>query len=105
MILSGDMAHFHENYDSDGVPGFNSDRSESIASIERVKQIAEEPQRDGHHPARPARRGQAAGVPGRGEVTSLVIPGRRASGAPGIQVFPRNAVFWISGSGLRPAPE
>lgn len=40
IILSGDMAHFHENYDLDGVPSFNTDRSQTIASIERVKQIA-----------------------------------------------------------------
>jgi N-acyl homoserine lactone hydrolase len=40
VLLSGDLAHFRENYDGDGVPNFNSDRSQTIASIERVKQIA-----------------------------------------------------------------
>jgi len=40
VILSGDMAHFRENYDQDGVPSFNTDRSQSIASVERVKQLA-----------------------------------------------------------------
>jgi N-acyl homoserine lactone hydrolase len=40
VILSGDMAHFRENYDLDGVPSFNTDRSQTIASIERVKQLA-----------------------------------------------------------------
>ncbi|MBV9968878.1 MAG: N-acyl homoserine lactonase family protein [Xanthobacteraceae bacterium] len=40
VILSGDMAHFRENYDQDGVPTFNTDRSQTIASIERVKQLA-----------------------------------------------------------------
>jgi glyoxylase-like metal-dependent hydrolase (beta-lactamase superfamily II) len=40
VILSGDAAHFHENYDAGGVPAFNSDRSQSQASIERLKQIA-----------------------------------------------------------------
>jgi glyoxylase-like metal-dependent hydrolase (beta-lactamase superfamily II) len=39
VILSGDAVHFHENYVSDGVPGFNYDRAETIASIERIKQI------------------------------------------------------------------
>jgi N-acyl homoserine lactone hydrolase len=39
VILSGDAAHFHENYENDGVPGFNYDRAETIASIERLKQI------------------------------------------------------------------
>jgi N-acyl homoserine lactone hydrolase len=40
VILIGDVAHFQENYDSDGVPGFNYDRAETIASIERIKGIA-----------------------------------------------------------------
>jgi N-acyl homoserine lactone hydrolase len=39
VILTGDAVHFHENYDSDGVPSFNYDRAETIASIERIKQI------------------------------------------------------------------
>jgi N-acyl homoserine lactone hydrolase len=40
VILLGDAAHFHENYDSNGVPGFNYDRAETIASLERIKGIA-----------------------------------------------------------------
>jgi glyoxylase-like metal-dependent hydrolase (beta-lactamase superfamily II) len=40
FILVGDAAHFHENYDSNGVPGFNYDRAETIASLERIKGIA-----------------------------------------------------------------
>jgi N-acyl homoserine lactone hydrolase len=39
VLLSGDAAHFHENYESNGVPGFNFDRSDTIASLERLKQI------------------------------------------------------------------
>ncbi len=39
VILSGDAVHFHENYVSDGVPGFNYDRAQTIASIERLKQV------------------------------------------------------------------
>jgi glyoxylase-like metal-dependent hydrolase (beta-lactamase superfamily II) len=39
VVLLGDAAHFHENYESNGVPGFNYDRSETIASLERIKQI------------------------------------------------------------------
>ena len=39
VILTGDAAHFHENYDSDGVPGFNSDRAQTIASLERIKKL------------------------------------------------------------------
>ncbi len=40
FILIGDAAHFHENYESDGVPGFNYDRAQTIASLERIKAIA-----------------------------------------------------------------
>jgi len=40
VILVGDAAHFHENYESNGVPGFNYDRAETIASLERIKGIA-----------------------------------------------------------------
>ena len=39
FLLSGDAAHFHENYQNDGVPSFNYDRAETIASLERLKQI------------------------------------------------------------------
>jgi glyoxylase-like metal-dependent hydrolase (beta-lactamase superfamily II) len=37
VILSGDAVHFHENYDSDGVPWFNFDRAQTLASIARIK--------------------------------------------------------------------
>jgi glyoxylase-like metal-dependent hydrolase (beta-lactamase superfamily II) len=40
VVLSGDLAHFHENYDSDGVPAFNTNRAQTLASIDRIKQIA-----------------------------------------------------------------
>jgi len=40
VILSGDAAHFRENYDNDGVPAFNVDRAQTIASLERLKKIA-----------------------------------------------------------------
>jgi glyoxylase-like metal-dependent hydrolase (beta-lactamase superfamily II) len=40
VLLTGDLAHFHENYDSNGVPAFNYDRSETVASLERFKKIA-----------------------------------------------------------------
>lgn len=39
VILSGDAVHFHENYEHDGVPGFNHDRAQTLASIQRIKQI------------------------------------------------------------------
>jgi N-acyl homoserine lactone hydrolase len=40
VVLSGDFAHFHENYETGGVPIFNFDRAQTLASIERVKKIA-----------------------------------------------------------------
>ncbi|HTP93915.1 MAG TPA: N-acyl homoserine lactonase family protein [Xanthobacteraceae bacterium] len=39
VLISGDAVHFRENYDTDGVPSFNYDRAETIASIERIKKI------------------------------------------------------------------
>jgi N-acyl homoserine lactone hydrolase len=39
VVLVGDAVHFHENYQTNGVPGFNFDRADSIASMERIKQI------------------------------------------------------------------
>lgn len=40
VLLTGDVAHFTENYASDGVPGFNVDRADSLASLARFKQLA-----------------------------------------------------------------
>jgi glyoxylase-like metal-dependent hydrolase (beta-lactamase superfamily II) len=40
VILVGDAVHFRENYDSNGVPGFNYDRAETLASMERIKEMA-----------------------------------------------------------------
>ncbi len=39
VVLVGDLAHFHENYQNNGVPGFNYDRAQSLASLDRVKEI------------------------------------------------------------------
>ena len=39
VLLSGDVAHFRENYESDGLPRWNADRAQSLASLQRVKQI------------------------------------------------------------------
>jgi len=39
VILLGDAAHFHENYENNGVPSFNYDRAETLASLDRIKQI------------------------------------------------------------------
>ena len=40
ILLTGDLFHFRENYDSDGVPSFNADRAATVASIERFKKTA-----------------------------------------------------------------
>jgi N-acyl homoserine lactone hydrolase len=39
VILTGDAAHFHENYENNGVPSFNYDRAGTLASLDRIKQI------------------------------------------------------------------
>jgi N-acyl homoserine lactone hydrolase len=39
FLLTGDAVHFHENYEKDGVPAFNFDRAQTVASIQRMKQI------------------------------------------------------------------
>jgi N-acyl homoserine lactone hydrolase len=41
VLLTGDLAHLRENYDTDGVPSFNTDRAETLASLDRFKKIAE----------------------------------------------------------------
>ncbi|MDB4914739.1 MAG: hypothetical protein JWM95_2383 [Gemmatimonadetes bacterium] len=40
VLITGDLAHFHENYDSNGVPTFNSDRAATLASLDRFKRLA-----------------------------------------------------------------
>ncbi|TAK06369.1 MAG: N-acyl homoserine lactonase family protein [Rhizorhabdus sp.] len=40
VLLSGDVAHFHENLDSGGVPPFNSDRADSLAAMDRFRKLA-----------------------------------------------------------------
>ena len=40
VILVGDAAHFHENYETNGVPIFNTDRADTIASLDRIKKLA-----------------------------------------------------------------
>lgn len=40
VLLSGDVAHFAENYATNGVPIFNVDRAQSLASMDRFKSIA-----------------------------------------------------------------
>jgi glyoxylase-like metal-dependent hydrolase (beta-lactamase superfamily II) len=41
VLLTGDLAHLQENYDTNGVPTFNTDRADTLASLDRFKMIAE----------------------------------------------------------------
>ena len=41
VILSGDAMHFQENFNAFGVPAFNFDRAQTVASMERLKKIAD----------------------------------------------------------------
>lgn len=40
VLLSGDIVHFEEQFKANGVPGFNTDRADSLASMERMQKIA-----------------------------------------------------------------
>jgi hypothetical protein len=40
VLLSGDLAHLRENYESNGVPAWNFNRADTLASLDRFKQIA-----------------------------------------------------------------
>jgi glyoxylase-like metal-dependent hydrolase (beta-lactamase superfamily II) len=40
VLLSGDLAHFTENLATNGVPTFNSDRADTLASFDRFKKLA-----------------------------------------------------------------
>lgn len=40
VLLTGDLAHFTENYEREGVPTFNTDRADTLASFDRFKKMA-----------------------------------------------------------------
>jgi N-acyl homoserine lactone hydrolase len=40
VLLSGDVVHFEEQFKANGVPSFNTNRAESLASMERIQKIA-----------------------------------------------------------------
>lgn len=40
VLLTGDLAHFTANYTNEGVPGFNTDRADTLASFDRFKKMA-----------------------------------------------------------------
>jgi len=39
VLITGDLAHFHENYETGGVPTFNTDRAATVASFDRFKKL------------------------------------------------------------------
>ncbi|RPF72109.1 N-acyl homoserine lactonase family protein [Aurantiacibacter spongiae] len=40
VMLTGDLAHYTENYEKEGVPTFNDDRADTLASFDRFKRMA-----------------------------------------------------------------
>ena len=42
ILLSGDAVHFRENWVRKGVPGFNTSRAESLASMDRLEDTADQ---------------------------------------------------------------
>jgi N-acyl homoserine lactone hydrolase len=40
VMISGDLAHFRENYEINGVPLFNTERADTLASLDRFKKLA-----------------------------------------------------------------
>ena len=40
VLITGDLVHFRENYETNGVPWFNVSRADTLASIDRFKKIA-----------------------------------------------------------------
>ena len=40
VLLSGDVVHFEEQFENNGVPGFNTDRADSLASMDRMQKMA-----------------------------------------------------------------
>ena len=40
FLLTGDLSHFAENYATDGIPRFNTNRADTLASLHRFKAMA-----------------------------------------------------------------
>lgn len=40
VLLTGDLSHFNENYATNGVPTFNTNRADTLASLDRFKAMA-----------------------------------------------------------------
>ena len=42
VVLSGDIVHFQSNWDNRRVPGFNTDKAQSAASMEKIARLLDE---------------------------------------------------------------
>jgi len=42
LVLSGDLCHLRENWEHDGVPGFNTSRQETLSSMSRVRGLVKD---------------------------------------------------------------
>jgi hypothetical protein len=40
VLITGDLTHFRENYESNQVPTWNTSRADTLASLDRFRQIA-----------------------------------------------------------------
>lgn len=41
VIISGDIAYYEDNYQKKGIPSFNTNKEDSLSSIEKIKQLVE----------------------------------------------------------------
>jgi N-acyl homoserine lactone hydrolase len=42
VVLSGDVVHFQSNWDNRRVPGFNTDKAQSVTSMEKIARVLKE---------------------------------------------------------------
>jgi glyoxylase-like metal-dependent hydrolase (beta-lactamase superfamily II) len=42
VVLSGDVVHFQSNWDNRRVPGFNTDKAQSSASMEKIARLLDD---------------------------------------------------------------
>jgi N-acyl homoserine lactone hydrolase len=56
IILSGDVVHLEENFEKNRVPSLNTDKSESIASMEKIRQMIAAYKAILHQPSQKANR-------------------------------------------------
>ena len=79
VLLSGDIYHFTEQVARRGVPPFNTNRADTLASMDRFDRLGRNLSARVDHPARAGRHRQAARLPGVGAMKALLS---RAPGGP-----------------------